>query len=82
MDVCEYMLYESATTTLTGNGNVIVARPKSFLGCVKNKDTGFSERLFDRCANASLIQPHKWLNEGTRLLYLTHRKHLIVQREN
>ena len=48
-------LYWSATTTLTGNGNVIVAKFKSFFGHVKNQHSGFSDPLFD-----------KWLNEGKK----------------
>jgi solute carrier family 8 (sodium/calcium exchanger) len=37
---CVNHLYWSAMTTLTGNGNVIVAKFKSFLGHVKNQHSG------------------------------------------
>ncbi|XP_028416037.1 uncharacterized protein LOC114539599 [Dendronephthya gigantea] len=45
---CCNHLYWSATTTLSGNGKVIVAKFKSFLGHVKNKHSGFSDPLFDK----------------------------------
>ena len=63
---CSNHLYWSATTTLNGNGNVIVAKFKSFIGHVKNQHSGFSDRLFDKCAHGPIIQPRKWLHEGKK----------------
>jgi len=60
---CENHLYWSATSTFSGNGDVIWAKFKSFLSHILNKHTDLDEPLFNKCAHGE-IQHRKWLEKG------------------
>ena len=63
---CIRHLFWSATTTLSGNGEVMFAKFKSFFHHVKNKHEGFDEPLFDKCFHEKDIPERKWLKEGEK----------------
>ena len=60
---CERHLHWSATSTFRGNGRVILVTFKGFLNHVINKHSGFSDPLFNKCANGN-IEPRKCLRSG------------------
>lgn len=60
---CTNHLIWSATTTLTGNGNVIWANFKSFLGHIVDRHDHHDDPLFNKCAHDE-IQTREWLDEG------------------
>ena len=61
---CENHLHWSATSTFDGNGLVILAKFKSFLGHIVNKHSDESNPLFNKCNHGTDIQPRKWLKAG------------------
>ncbi|CAH3177092.1 unnamed protein product [Porites evermanni] len=65
---CERHLHWSATSTFRGNGRVILVTFKGFLNHVINKHSGFSDPLFNKCANGN-VEPRKWLRSGMTLVY-------------
>ena len=60
---CETHLYWSATSTYSGNGDIIWAKFKSFLSHVVNKHKNLDDPLFDKCAHGE-IEPRRWLKSG------------------
>lgn len=60
---CTNHLMWSATTTLSGNGNVIWAKFKSFLSHIINNHENHDDPLFDKCAHDE-IEDRTWLDEG------------------
>ena len=60
---CENHLYWSAACTHSGNGLVIYAKFKAFLGHIVNKHTSLPDALFNKCAHG-IITPRKWLSVG------------------
>ena len=52
---CENHLHWSATTTFSGNGLVIWAKFKSFLGHIVNVHSNHEDPLFDKCAHGNDI---------------------------
>lgn len=60
---CENHLYWSATTTFSGNGNVIWAKFRSFMSHIVNLHSNFSDALFNKCFHDT-IHPRKWLKDG------------------
>ena len=61
---CANHLHWSAITTFSGNGSVIWAKFKSFLGHIINKHAGHSDPLFNKCNHAQEIPARKWLRPG------------------
>lgn len=61
---CENHFFWSATCTLSGNGNVIYAKFKSFLSHVINKHDNLDDPLYDRC-NHGEIKDRTWLEKGS-----------------
>ena len=61
---CVNHLHWSATTTFSGDGNLILAKFKSFLGHIVNKHDGLDDPLFSQCAHSEDIAQRKWLKEG------------------
>ena len=59
----------SATTTFSGDGNLILAKFKSFLGHIVNKHKDLSDPLFNQCARNEDIAPRTWLKEGGFILF-------------
>ena len=57
---CENHFFWSATSTLSGNGNVIYAKFKSFLSHVINKHDNLDEPLYNKC-NHGEIKHRKFL---------------------
>ena len=64
---CTSHLYWSARTTHDGNGEVVWAKFSSFLGHVVDKHDNLENPLFNKCGHNEMIQPRKWLEEGTAL---------------
>lgn len=60
---CENHFFWSATSTLSGNGNVIYAKFKSFLSHVINKHDNLDEPLYNKC-NHGEIKHRTWLDKG------------------
>ena len=61
---CINHLHWSATTTLSGDGNIILAKFKSFLGHIVDKHENLPDPLFNRCAHDDDIEERKWLITG------------------
>ncbi|KAK3739297.1 hypothetical protein QZH41_019550, partial [Actinostola sp. cb2023] len=61
---CNHFIW-SATTTFSGNGNVIWSKFKSFMYHCINKHTDLPDPLFNRCAHDDSITHRKWLEEDT-----------------
>ena len=57
------IFFWSATSTLSGNGNVIYAKLKSFLSLVINKHDNLDEPLYNKC-NHGEIKHRTWLDKG------------------
>ncbi|XP_028408273.1 uncharacterized protein LOC114530875 [Dendronephthya gigantea] len=57
---CINHLYWSATSTYSGNGRIILAKFKSFLGHIVDKHDGFDDPLYDKCVHGELT-PRKWI---------------------
>eukprot|EP00112_Aurelia_sp_Birch-Aquarium-sp1_P012751 Seg2686.5 transcript_id=Seg2686.5/GoldUCD/mRNA.D3Y31 product="hypothetical protein" protein_id=Seg2686.5/GoldUCD/D3Y31 len=62
---CVNHLHWSATTTPSGNGNVILAKFKSFLGHIVNKHEDLENPLFNKCAHGDDISQRKWLKKDS-----------------
>eukprot|EP00795_Rhopilema_esculentum_P015953 gene15953-7283_t len=60
---CVNHLHWSVTTTFSGDGNLILAKFKSFLGHIVNKHKDLSDPLFNQCAHNEDIAPRTWLKE-------------------
>lgn len=60
---CENHLSWSATSTSSGDGNVILAKFLSFLGHILDKHKNLNDPLFNKCAHGE-IQPRQWLDES------------------
>ena len=60
---CENHFFWSATSTLSGNGNVIYAKFKSFLSHVINKHDNLDEPLYNKC-NHGELKHRTWLDKG------------------
>ena len=61
---CENHLSWSATSTSSGDGNVILAKFLSFLGHVLDKHENLSNPLFNKCAHDEEIETRQWLDES------------------
>lgn len=61
---CENHFFWSATSTLSGNGNVIYAKFKSFLSHVINKHDNLDEPLYNKC-NHGEIKHRTWLDKDS-----------------
>ncbi|CAB3986907.1 Hypothetical predicted protein [Paramuricea clavata] len=61
---CENHLHWSATSTFSGNGLVIWAKFKSFLGHIVNKHSDHNDPLFNKCGHGSEIPAIKWLTKA------------------
>ena len=61
---CVNHLHWSATTTPSGDGNIILAKFKSFLGHIVNKHKDLENPLFDKCAHGDDISQRKWHKKG------------------
>ncbi|KAK3703272.1 hypothetical protein QZH41_010164 [Actinostola sp. cb2023] len=62
---CENHFMWSATSTLSGDGNVIWAKFKSFFSHVRNKHTDLDDPVFNKCVHGEEISERKWLEEDT-----------------
>ena len=61
---CVNHLHWSANTTPSGDGNVILAKFKSFLSHIVNKHEDLEEPLFNKSAHGDDISQRKWLKKG------------------
>ncbi|XP_078363789.1 uncharacterized protein LOC144648008 [Oculina patagonica] len=61
---CENHYFWSATSTLSGNGNVIYAKFKSFLSHVINKHDHLDDPLYNKC-NHGEIKDRTWLDKDS-----------------
>ena len=59
---CENHLSWSATSTSSGEGNVILAKFHSFLGHIINKHDNLDNQLFNKCAHEE-IEQREWIDE-------------------
>jgi len=59
----ENHFFWSAISTLSGNGNVIYAKFKSFLSHVINKHDNLDDPLYNKC-NHGEINHRTWLDKG------------------
>ena len=72
---CENHLMWSATSTQSGDGELIWAKFESFLFHIVNKHSDFPNNTFDKCAHKEAISDRRWLEEG-RLLIVVIRFHV------
>ena len=70
---CENHLHWSATSTFSGNGLVIWAKFKSFLGHIVNTHSDHNDPLFNKCGHGSEIPARKWLTKGIYKLWLLYK---------
>ena len=61
---CVNHLHWSATTTPSGDGDIILAKLKSSLSHTVNKHEGLPNHLFNKCAHGDDIQQRQWLKKG------------------
>ena len=61
--------YWSATTTPSGDGQLIWAKFESFLSHIINKHDNLSNPMFNKCAHEKDIPARKWLTKGN--LFIT-----------
>lgn len=61
---CESHLMWSATSTPSGDGDLIWAKFKSYLSHVVNRHSNLEDPIFNKCAHAEIISDRKWLQEG------------------
>ena len=54
----------SATSTPSGDGELIWAKFESFLSHVVNKHSNLKNKVFNKCAHAEAIPDRRWLEEG------------------
>lgn len=73
---CENHFFWSSTSTLSGNGNVIYAKFKSFLSHVINKHENLDDPLYNRC-NHGEIRDRTWLDKS-KCITLINRKNEIT----
>lgn len=66
---CENHFFWSATSTLSGNGNVIYAKFKSFLSHVINKHDNLDDPLYNKC-NHGEIKDRTWLDKGKYITFI------------
>ncbi|XP_065068881.1 uncharacterized protein LOC135694119 isoform X2 [Rhopilema esculentum] len=60
---CVNHLHWSATTTPSGDGDIILAKFKSFLSNIVNKHEGLPNHLFNKCAHGDDIKQRQWLKK-------------------
>jgi hypothetical protein len=65
---CENHLMWSATSTPSGDGELIWAKFESFLAHLVNKHSNLPNGIFNKCAHAEEISDRKWLEEGMHLV--------------
>lgn len=63
---CENHLSWSATSTPSGDGRIILAKFKSFLGHIVDKHDDLDDPLFNKCAHGE-IEHREWLDNRTLL---------------
>jgi len=56
----------SATSTPSGDGDLIWAKFESFLSHVVNKHSGLENPMFNKCAHDDNIPGRRWLEEGIK----------------
>ena len=61
---CVNHVYWSATTTMDGNGDVILAKYKAFLSHILNKHKNLPDPLFSSCSHGPDLTKRKWLLKG------------------
>ena len=61
---CENHLSWSATSTSSGDRNVILAKFLSFLGHVLDKHENLNNPLFSKCAHDEEIETRQWLDKS------------------
>ena len=61
---CERHLMWSATSTPSGDGELIWAKFESFLSHIINKHTDIPNSNFNKCAHGEDISDRRWLEEG------------------
>ena len=60
---CERHLMWSATTTPSGDGELIWAKFESFLSHIINKHTDLPNENFNKCGHGEAISDRRWLEE-------------------
>ena len=61
---CVNHLHWCAVTTPSGDGNIILAKFKSFLSHKRDKHTALDDPIFDKYAHTHIINGRKWLKKG------------------
>ena len=61
---CQNHLMWSATSTPSGNGQLIWAKFKSYLSHIVNKHKDLDEPIFNKCSHGDNIPQRRWLEEG------------------
>ena len=72
---CENHLMWSATSTPSGDGELIWAKFESFLSHIVNKHSNLPNGIFNKCAHADVISDRPWLDEGIILTVISNITH-------
>ena len=65
---CGNHLMWSATSTPSGDGELIWAKFESFLSHIINKHTDLPNANFNKCAHREAISDRRWLEEGMYIM--------------
>lgn len=60
----------SATSTPSGDGELIWAKFESFLSHIVNKHSDLPNGIINKCAHAEDLSDRQWLEEGIHAVYI------------